>query len=214
MEDILDLLARPIDAYEPVVALDERPVPLRDDVRSTRRAKPGKSGMRDSEYRRKGVANVFAIIAPHEGRHLTHATPNRKAPRFAAALKRIARAYPHARTIHLIVDNLRSHSKNSLVNTFGESEGQALWNRFTVHYTPKHASWLNPAEMEISLWSRQCQGKQRIGSFAELRRRTAAWNRGANRSQLRITWKFRTKDARRTFGYRRNRRSIKMLSQH
>jgi len=201
MEDILDLLEKPIDPLQPVVALDERPVPLRSDVRQTRPARSGKARRRDSEYRRHGVANVFAIVAPHEGRHLTHATRDRKGPRFASALKRVARAYKHADTIHLIVDNLSTHTKKSLIRAFGEAQAEALWSRFTIHYTPKHGSWLNPAEIEISLWSRECAGKDRIATLAELRKRTSRWNQRANREQRRIRWRFRTEDARRTFGY-------------
>lgn len=203
MEDILDLLEKPVNSAQPVVALDERPVPLRSDVRPNRSARPGKPVRRDSEYRRHGVANVFAIVAPAEGRHLTHATRDRKGPRFASALKRIARAYKNTDTIHLIVDNLSTHTKKSLINAFGEEQADALWSRFTLHFTPKHGSWLNPAEVEISLWSRECQGKDRIESLSELRTRTTCWNRRANRERRKIRWRFRSKDARRTFGYSR-----------
>lgn len=203
MEDILDLLAKPLNPAQPVVALDERPVPLRSDVRPKRPAKPGKIMRRDSEYKRHSVANVFAIVAPAEGRHLTHATGDRKGPRFAAALKRVARAYEHADVIHLIVDNLSTHTKKSLIKALGKEAGDRLWSRFHVHYTPRHGSWLNPAEIAISLWSRECQGKDRVSSLSELRTRTAHWNKRANRDRRRIRWWFRTADARRTFGYSR-----------
>jgi hypothetical protein len=201
MEDILDLLARPPNANEPIVALDERPVPLHTDVREPTPARPGKVARRDSEYKRRGVANVFAIVAPHKGRHLTHATRNRKGPQFAKALKRISRAFPAARKIHLVVDNLNTHCFKSLLTGLGEPEATALWARFELHYTPKHGSWLNPAEIEISLWSRECQGRNRVGTFAELRHRTSCWNRRANRERRTIQWRFRTEDARKTFGY-------------
>jgi len=201
MEDVLDVLEKPTDPFEPVVALDERPVPLRSDVRPTQGAVPGKPARRDSEYKRQGVANGFAIVAPHEGRHFTHATVDRKKPRFAGAMQRIAAAYKQATTIHLIVDNLSTHTRKALTDTFGEREGGALWGRFTVHYTPKHGSWLNPAEVAISLWSRQCQGNDRIGTLRELKRRTTHWNRSANRARTTIQWRFRTRDARRKFGY-------------
>jgi transposase len=202
MEDVLDVLAKPVDSAQPVVALDERPVPLRSDVRPIRSSRPGKPLRRDSEYKRCGVANVFAIVAPHEGRHFTHATRDRKSPRFAQAMRRIARAYKDAETIHLIVDNLSTHTKKALTDAFGKPEGEALWSRFTLHYTPKHGSWLNPAEIEISLWSRECQGKDRIGTLSELFKRTAQWNQRANRERRRIFWRFRTQDARRVFKYR------------
>src|SRR5215469_16477122 len=93
--------------------------------------------------------------------------------------------------------------KKSLIATFGAQAGHRLWRRFTVHYTPKHGSWLNPAELEASLWSRQCLGRQRVASLAELRERTSAWNRWVNRVKLKIDWRFSTADARRVFHYQR-----------
>jgi transposase len=212
MEDILDLLEKPMDSREPVVALDERPVLLRTDVRRLRQCAPSKVSRRDSEYVRHGVANVFAIVTPHEGRHLTHATRNRKGPAFARALERVAAAYCDASTIHLIMDNLSSHRMKSVCDALGAARGSALWSRFSVHYTPKHGSWLNPAEIEISLWSRECQGRDRVGTLLELRRRTACWNRRVNRERRRIRWRFRSKDAREKFGY--CRQSIMNLSAH
>jgi hypothetical protein len=146
-----------------------------------------------------GTANVFCVVEPKPGRHQTHATTNRTAAQFAGALKRIAMSYPAATTIHLVLDNLNTHREKSLSTTFGAKPGHQLWRRFTVHYTPNHSSWLNPAELEASLWSRQCLGRQRIGSLDKLRRRTSAWNRWANRTKLKIDWRFSTGDARRVF---------------
>lgn len=202
MEDVLDTLAKPAHPDEPVVAWDERPVELLDSKRPGRGHAPGQIAHRDYEYVRKGVANVFCIVAPHEGRHLTHATKDRKAPQFAKALKKVARAYPTAKKVHLIVDNLNTHTKKSLVTAFGETEGNALWSRFEVHCTPKHGSWLNPAEIEVGQWSRECLGRDRLCTLNELRARTSRWNADANRRRRRIRWRFRTPDARRLFGYR------------
>ena len=103
---------------------------------------------------------MFCIVEPKRGRHDTHATKNRTIPQFAGVLQRIAASYPDARTIHLVMDNLNTHLETSLTESFGRQQGHRLWNRFTVHYTPKHGSWLNPAELEASLWSRQCLGRQ------------------------------------------------------
>jgi hypothetical protein len=208
MEDVLDLLARPLNIREPVVALDERPVQLLDSVREGRPASPGKLARRDYEYVRRGTANIFCIVEMLAGKHLTHATKNRKRDRFARAIKRIADAYPRAACIHLVLDNLNTHSEKSLVETFGELEGRRLWRRFRIHYTPKHASWLNPAETEVSLWSRECMGRRRIGSLAELRTRTKLWNAAANRRKRKIIWAFETADARRVFGYERVTTSV------
>jgi hypothetical protein len=144
MDDVLDTLAQPPDAAEPVVALDERPVVLRDSARQGRPGAPGRLARMDYEYVRRGTANIFCIVEPKVGRHMTFATPNRKAVQFARALRKIAHRYPSARTIHLVLDNLSTHSQNSLCTAFGDQAGRALWNRFTVHYTPKHGSWLNP----------------------------------------------------------------------
>ena len=203
MEDVLDLLAVPYNPQEPVVVLDERPVQLLDSLRTGRRCAPGKIARRDYEYVRCGTANVFCIVEPLAGRHFTHATRNRKRPAFARALKRIARAYPTARRIHLVMDNLNTHGIASLIKTFGLSEGSRLWRRFCVHYTPKHGSWLNPAELEASLWSRECLGRLRVPNFAELRHRTSRWNYRANQRRRKIIWAFETLDARRVFNYER-----------
>ena len=204
MEDVLDTLAKPVDEHEPVVALDERPVQLLDSARPDTPMAPGQIARRDYEYVRHGTANIFCIVAPKIGGHLTHATRDRKAPRFADAVKKIADAYPKARTIHLVMDNLNTHCEKSLTGTFGELEGRRLWRRFTVHHTPKHASWLNPAEIEVSLWSRECLGRDRVATFTELSRRTRAWNLRANSGRRRINWQFTTADARRVFGYKQS----------
>jgi transposase len=202
MEEVLDVLSQPPDERAPVVALDERPVQLLDSVRPATSMAPGRPARHDYEYARCGTANVFCIVEPKAGRHQTHATPNRTAPQFAGALKRIATTYPAAATIHLVMDNLNTHCEKSLTTSFGAEEGHRLWSRFTVHYTPKHGSWLNPAELEASLWSRQCLGRQRVATLAELRQRTAAWNNWANRTRIKIDWRFSTADARRVFHYK------------
>jgi len=201
MEEILDVLSQPADERAPVVALDERPVQLVDSARQGTNIAPGKVARTDYEYVRRGTANVFCIVEPKGGRHHTHATPNRKGPQFAAAIKRIALTHPKARTIHLIVDNLNTHCQKSLTDTFGAEEGRKLWRRFTVHYTPKHGSWLNPAELEASLWSRECLGRNRVATLSELIQRTRSWNARANHSRRSINWRFTTADARRVFAY-------------
>src|SRR5687767_1810396 len=110
---------------------------------------------------------------------------------------RIARRYADADTIHVVLDNLSTHSEKSLVAAYGEVEGRSLWRRFTVHYTPKHASWLNAAEMEASLVARECLGNRRIGALWPLQREVTAWRRRADRQRRKINWKFRVGDARR-----------------
>lgn len=211
MEDVLNLLARPYDKRKPVVALDERPVQLVDSARPGIPGGPGRVARRDYEYVRCGTANVYGIVEPKAGRHLTHATKNRKRTHFASAMRRIADAYPSARTIHIILDNLNIHTEKSLKEVLGDKAGAKLWARFTVHYTPKHGSWLNPAEIEISLWSRECLGAERIPTLGELTRRTRIWNARVNRLRRTITWRFTTTEARRVFRYKR---SITSRSEH
>ena len=201
MEGLLRLFAKPENRLEPVVCLDERPVQLLDSKRAGSRARPGKLATFDYEYKRRGTANIFCVVEPRAGRRQTRATPNRTGKAFARTLKRIAKRYRAARTIHLVLDNLSTHSEKCVRDHFGDLAGKRLWKRFTVHYTPKHASWLNPAEMEVSLVSRECLGNRRLGTFKLLSREVAAWNRRADRARRRIDWKWRVSDARRVFRY-------------
>ena len=198
MKDVLELYARPYNPREPVVALDERPTPLRAPARPDLPMRPRHLHRRDYEYIRCGTANVFCIVEPKGGRHLTHATANRKKPAFVAALKKIARAYPDARRIHLVLDNLNIHCNKTITEVLGQA-GAALAERFAFHFTPKHASWLNVAEIEASLVSRECLGRDRIPSLADLRRRITPWNRAANRRKRSIKWRFTVRDAERVF---------------
>jgi transposase len=203
MEDVLNVLARPYDAREPVVTLDERPVALRGASRPGRPLAVGRIAREEYEYVRMGTANIYCIVEPKAGRHVTHATRDRKAPRFVAALQRIARRYRQAHTIHLIMDNLNLHGPGAVIKTLGPVRGAALWARFTPHHTPKHGSWLNPAEIEASLWSRECHGRDRVDTFDALRDRTRAWTTRADRARRQITWRFTTAKARRVFRYKR-----------
>ena len=212
MEDVLNVLARPDDAREPVVTFDERPVVLRGASRPGRPMAPGRIAREDYEYVRQGTANIYCIVEPKAGRHLTHATRDRKAPRFVAALQRIARRYPAAKTIHLVMDNLNLHGPGTAINLLGPRKGAALWKRFTPHYTPKHGSWLNPAEIEASLWSRECHGQDRVDNFEALCGRTRAWTARADRARRKIAWRFTTAKARRVFRY--TRRGTMSWSRH
>src|SRR5262249_38627400 len=136
------------------------------------------------------------------GRHFTFPTPDRSGFEFAQAVAELACQYPNAKTIHLVMDNLSSHTRKSLTDLYGEEFGGEIWDRFTVHYTPTHGSWLNQAEIEIGLFGRQCLGKRRIPDLKTLRRETRAWNRRVNRDQVKINWRFDRKAARRKFGYK------------
>jgi hypothetical protein len=205
MEDVLAIYEKPRSDKEPVVCVDEKPVVLHADVRPPRPMRPGRIARRDSEYQRRGTANAFCGVEPKAGRHFTKVTPNRSAPLFADYLLEIIAAYPGTDTIHLVMDNLSSHRRKALVERYGERIGGLLWDRFTVHYTPKHGSWLNQAEIEISLFSRERLGLRRIPSLRDLSCEAQAWNREMNPDHVVINWKFTRKRARHKFGYTRNK---------
>lgn len=204
MEDVLAVYEKPLSDEEPVVCIDEKPVVLHADVRPGRPMRPGRIARHDCEYKRCGTANVFCGVQPKAGRHFTKVTPTRSSPEFADYLLKIAVSYARAKTIHLVMDNLSTHTRKALVNRFGETVGAWLWQRFTLHYTPKHGSWLNQAEIEISLFSRQCLGQRRIPSLVDLRREARAWNRKMNHDRTTIDWRFTRTKARAKFGYTRN----------
>ncbi len=202
MEDVLEVYEKPLSTQEPVVCLDEKPVTLHNDVRVPLPMKPGSVAKRDTEYERCGTANAFCAIEPKAGIHVTKITPTRSSTEFADLIESIANHYPEAQTIHLVMDNLSSHTRKALVERFGEQEGGALWNRFTVHYTPIHGSWLNQAELEVGLFSKQCLGQRRIGDIRILRAEARAWNRRMNRKRVKINWTFDRKKARKKFKYK------------
>jgi hypothetical protein len=200
MEEVWETYERPYHPQDPVVCLDEKPVTLHADVRPTSPAAPGREARRDNEYQRGGTAHVFCAVEPQAGRHFTFPTPNRSASPLAQVVSHLAVQYPEAETIHLIVDNLNIHCRKSLTDYYGEERGSEIWDRFTVHYTPAHGSWLNQAEIEIGLVSRPCLGTRRIPDLKTLRQETRAWNRHMNQTQTKINWKFDRKAARRKFG--------------
>lgn len=203
MEDVLDLYERPYDPMNPVVCLDERPAVLHEDTRPASAVQPHREARYDYEYQRNGTANVFCAVEPLAGKHLIKATANRKGDQFAHMLEDIAANYPHVQTIHLVLDNLNTHCQRTLVKHLGSECGESLWNRFTVHYTPIHGSWLNQAEIEIGVLNQQCLAKRRIPTLALLQQETAAWAEYANATGLRFRWGFTTAKARKTFGYER-----------
>lgn len=204
MEDVLAVYEKPYNQAEPVVCLDEKPVSLHAEVRPTQAARPGQPAKRDSEYERCGTANVFCAVEPKVGRHFTFATPDRSAFEFAKVIFQLAMRYVGVKTIHLVVDNLNIHSQKSLTDALGDEVGADVWGRFTVHYTPRHGSWLNQAEIEIGLFARQCLGKRRFPTLQHLQPESNAWNRRMNRDKVTINWQFTRKKARQTFGYDKN----------
>jgi hypothetical protein len=205
MEDVLETYEKPYDPEQPVVCLDEKPVTLHADVRPSSPAEPGREARRDNEYQRCGTANVFCAVEPKAGRHFTFATPDRSGFEFAQVAFHVALQYPAADTIHLVMDNLNIHRRKSLTDLYGAQVGGEIWDRFTIHHTPTHGSWLNQAEIEIGIFSRQCLGTRRIPDLKTLRRESRAWNRRMNRDRIKIEWKFDRRAARRKFGYKKKR---------
>jgi hypothetical protein len=204
MEDVLETYENAYDPKEPVVCLDEKPVTLHADIRPSSPAAPGREARRDNEYERRGTANVFCAVEPKAGRHFTFPTPDRSGFEFAQVTFELAMQYPEAETMHLVLDNLNIHCSKSLTDLYGAELGGEIWDRFTIHYTPKHGSWLNQAEIEIGMFSRQCLGTRRIPDLKTLRRESRAWNRRMNRDHIKIHWTFDRKEARRKFGYKKN----------
>src|SRR5487761_527377 len=171
--------------------------------RPNRGNRPSKTMSMNGEARR----TYSAPWNPTAGRHFTTATPDRSGYQFACLVKRIVEHYPQAHTIHLVMDNLNIHCRKSLLPHFGGGKGGALWDRLTVHYTPKHGSWLDQAEIELSLVSRQCLGSRRIPDLETLQREVKAWNRKANQKRTKINWQFTRKKARKLFRYKKPRTS-------
>jgi len=198
MEDLLNLYARPFNKKEPVVCFDEKSKQLLADSRTGKGVMPGKIAIRDYEYVREGTANIFVAIEPKAGKRLTEVTRRRTKQDYAIFIKNLVEKYPHAKTIHLVQDNLNTHNEGSLIVAFGKRRTKQIMRRIKFHPTPKHASWLNMAEIEIGILSRQCL-KRRISTHKKLQREVMAWERQSNKAKRIITWKFTTKKAKKVF---------------
>jgi len=190
MNAILDVYERDYNIKEPVLCLDEKPVALFGDIRGMISFREGQGNRLDYEYTRNGTANVFCAVEPLEGIYFNKVTERRTGKDFAFFLKEIYEIYKYSSKVHLVMDNLSTHFKNSLVVTFGKEEGEKIWNKFEVHYTPTHASWLNQAEIAIGMYSRQCLGKARIDDIDLLKKKTESWNRIINEKNVKINWRF------------------------
>lgn len=201
MEDVLDVYERPYNPSQPVICIDEKPVALIGDKHERSQSKPGSIGKKDYEYTRNGSVNVFCAVEPLQGVYINKVTENRKGPEFAKFLSSIARKYEDAEKIILVMDNLSTHTLKSLTDFYGKEKGNDIWNRFEVHNTPKHGSWLNQAEIAIGMYSRQCLGDGRVGSFERLKKMTSHWSKRANRKSIQIKWTFNTVKARDKFNY-------------
>jgi len=199
MEDVLDCYKRPYHPQEPLIGVDELSKQLLSDTRPGRRCRPGKIATYDYEYKRNGTRNMFVMTEPKAGKRKLNVTARRCKEDFARFMKDISeRQYPKAKRIHVVLDNLNTHFEKSFIETFGKREGKKIWKRFEFHYTPKHASWLNVAENEISVLQKQCLNR-RISSEQELKKETQAWCRDRNKKRIHIDWKFDKKKAKEKF---------------
>jgi uncharacterized small protein (DUF1192 family) len=196
MEDVLEVYQRPRDPDCPVVCLDETSKQLIAETRTPIEAKPGRPARYDYEYRRNGTANLFMLFAPLEGWRHVEVTDQRTAADFARVLKELSDThFPNAPKIVLVQDNLNTHKPASLYELFPAAEARRLVERFEWHYTPKHGSWLNTAESELSVVSSQCLDR-RIPDKETLTAEVAAWQAERNRKHTRVDWQFTTADAR------------------
>lgn len=194
MEDVLDVYHRPYDPVRPQVCLDETSKQLLQHVRVPIPARRGVRARVDDEYKRCGTANIFAAIEPLTGRSVIEVTEHRANGDMAYFLRRVSdEEYPTATVIVLVMDNLSIHGLACLYEAFPPAEAHRLARRFEIHYTPKHGSWLNVAEIFLSTMSIQCLDR-RVGSIAELRSIVAAWN--ASRVSGKVNWRFTTDAAR------------------
>ena len=201
MEDVLRTYERPYDSRYPVVCVDEKSKQLLAELRTPIPCAPGRPLKRDGEYERRGTANVFVAIEPKTGKYFLKVTETRDGFEFSCFLWELAQRYPNAQKIHLVMDNLSTHTKKIVAQHLGEKHGAALWNRFIVHYSPVHGSWLNQAEIAISAYATGALGKNKIPTIQELKKRTAAWVKRTNRRPSPFRWRFSRKKAREKFKY-------------
>jgi hypothetical protein len=196
MEDVLDVYHRPYDEKRPLIALDESSKQLIGETVQPLPAEPGQPERFDYEYVRNGTANLFMISEPLLGWRAVKVTARRTAKDFAEVVRWLAEdVHPNAEKLVLVMDNLNTHKLASLYEAFPPEQARRIAERLEIHYTPKHGSWLNVAEIELSVLSRQCLNR-RIESMEELRKEVAAWEEARNGKQVEIRWRFTTADAR------------------
>jgi hypothetical protein len=196
MEDILTVYKRAVNPVEPLICMDETSKQLVKETRQLIAARPGKPARYDYEYERNGVGSVFMFYAPFQGKRYVAITDRRTRIDWAMQIKNLLDVlYPEARKVILVMDNLNTHNGISLYETFPPEEARRLLDRLEIHYTPKHGSWLNMAEIELSVLSRQCTNR-RIPDKQTLAREIAAWQTRRNETGARVDWRFTNEDAR------------------
>lgn len=200
MEDVLDLYNEPYEPKKAVVCLDERPYQLVEEVRQHLPPEPEQPERYDYEYKRNGVVNLFVLFEPLAGWRHVEVTQRRTKADFAKQLKDLVDIhYRTADVIRLVVDNLNIHTPNVLYEVFSPQEARRIIKKLEFHYTPKHASWLNQVEIELSVLSRQCL-ERRIPNVETLSSEITAWEAQRNQQKASVYWGFKTKDARQKMG--------------
>lgn len=196
MEDVLDTYVQAVDPQRPLVCMDEASKQLLADTQDPLPMQPGQPERFDYEYEREGVANLFMFFAPLQGKRHIKVTDRRTRQDWAQAMRELSDVhYPEAEKIVLVLDNLNTHSPASFYEAFEPEEAWRLTNRFEFHYTPKHGSWLNMAEIELSALARQCLNR-RLADQATLRQEVTAWTEERNAQVVKVRWRFTTADAR------------------
>lgn len=196
MEDVLDVYKRPYDPRRPQVCLDERPKQLVAEIRKPIPAAPHQLARYDYEYKRNGVANIFMMFEPLAGKRHIKITKRRTKKDWAQCVRQLVDGiYPQAEQIVLVMDNLNTHKKSSLYEAFEPAEAKRIADKLEIHHTPKHGSWLNMAEIEISVMARQCLS-DRMDNIAYLQSESMAWAEKRNAKEVKVDWRFTTSDAR------------------
>lgn len=196
MEDVLDVYAAAYDDKHPLVCMDEASKQLLAEVEAPQPLQPGQPAREDYHYERRGVPALFMFFDPVAGRRRVSCRDSRTRVDWAEEVRRLLdEDYPQAEKVTLVCDNLNTHAIASLYEAFPAEEAHRLARRLDIHYTPRHGSWLNVAEIELSVLAGQCLGR-RIGTAEDLRHEVAAWERERNDSRCRVEWRFTTADAR------------------
>jgi transposase len=199
MEHILELYQKAYDPRHPMVCFDEKSVQLLAHLTAPLPLKPGQALRQDYEYKRNGTRNLFLFVEPKAGYRQVLVTNRRTKRDFAFAMRYLVDVmYPDAECIDVVMDNLNTHHYHSLVEFFGKQEADRIMNRLQFHYTPEHASWLNMAEIELSILSKQCLSR-RLPNEWTLTTEVVAWEQARNEKKARIRWNFTVDDARHVF---------------
>lgn len=195
MEDVLDVYELPYAPMYPVVCMDEKPYQLLDNVRQPLPVRPGDNQKTDSEYKRNGTCSIFAFVEPLGGRHHVSVHEHRTAIDWAMEIKYLPdEMFPDAKKIILVMNNLNTHKAASLYKAFPPSEARRIIKRLEIHYTPKHGNWLDMAEIDLNVMTRQCLSR-RISTLDKLKCELSAWELECNRDTAKIQWHFQTGDA-------------------